>query len=47
MVDVALPVSDVVDSGGGVYPQPPEQERKLVLLHLRSGAQRCAHSHLQ
>ena len=37
MVDLALPVPDVVDGGGGVYSQPSEQDRKHFLLDLRGG----------
>lgn len=39
MVGVALPVPDVVDGSGGVYPQSPEPDRRCFLFDLRGGAQ--------
>lgn len=44
MAGVVLPVPDVVDSGGGVYPQSPHSDRRGNLLALRGGAQRQPHS---
>lgn len=43
MVDVAVPVPDVVDGGGGVYPSSPDSEGLRVVLGLRNGAQRPPH----
>ena len=47
MVDLALPVPDVVDGGGGVYPQPSEQYGIRFLLDLRGRAQHHAYRKLQ
>lgn len=42
MVDMSLPVLDVVDGGGGVYAQPSRQNRIRLLLYLRCSAQHRA-----
>jgi hypothetical protein len=47
MVGVAVPVPDVVDGGGGVYPQSPQSGRFLFLLDLRGGAQLQPHGKFQ
>jgi hypothetical protein len=43
MAGVVVSVPDVMDDGGGVYPQSPEYERVRFLLDLRRGAQRQPH----
>ena len=47
MGGLARSVPDVMDGGGGVYPQSPQPERKLLVLDLRGGAQHAAHDQLQ
>lgn len=43
MVDLAVSVLDVMDGGGGVYPQSPDPDRLRFLFDLRGGAQRQSH----
>jgi len=47
MVDLALPVPDALDSGGGVCPHPPESNGIGCVLDLRSGTQHESHGQQQ
>ena len=47
MVGVAVSVPDVMDGGGGVYPQSSQPNGSGLLLDLRGGAHRQPHCYFQ